>query len=68
MNLKHMMLGFPANALVENHLPMQEMQEMQVLPLGGKIPWRAKWPPTPVFLPDRLQSMGSQSRTQLNSL
>ena len=52
MNLKHLMLGFPANALVENHLPMQEMQEMQVLPLGGKIPWRTKWPPTPVFLPE----------------
>ena len=52
MNLKHMMLGFPANALVENHLPMQEMQEMQVLPLGGKIPWRTKWTPTPVFLPE----------------
>ena len=36
----------------------------------GKIPWRRKWRPTPVFLPgespwteepDRLQSMGSQS-------
>ena len=29
-------------------LPMQEMQEMLVW--SGKIPWRRKWQPTPVFL------------------
>ena len=35
-------------------------------PWVGKIPWRRKWQPTPVFLPgkcygqSRLQSMGSQ--------
>ena len=38
-------------------------------PWVGKIPWRKKWQPTPVFLPEkipwteepgRLQSMGSQ--------
>jgi len=26
-------------------------QEMQVGSLVGKIPWRRKWQPTPVFLP-----------------
>ena len=33
------------------HLPGQETQEMQVDPSVGKIPWRRKWQPTPVFLP-----------------
>ena len=27
------------------------MQETWVPSLGGKIPWRRKWQPTPVFLP-----------------
>ena len=45
-------------------------------PCIGKIPWRRKWQPTPVFLPGkipwmeepgRLQSMGSQSQTQLSN-
>ena len=46
---------------------MQETQEFN--PWVGKIPWRRKWQPTPVFLPGEfhrqrslggLQSMGSQ--------
>ena len=35
-------------------------------PWAGKIPWRKKWQPTPVFLPGELspaESMGSQSQT-----
>ena len=40
---------------------------------GGKIPWRRKWQPTPVFLPEkcwaeepgRLPSMGLQRQTRL---
>ena len=28
------------------------MQETQVQPWVGKIPWRGKWLPTPVFLPE----------------
>ena len=49
------------------HLPA--MLETQFDPLFGKIPWRRKWQPTPVFLPGeshglrspgRLQSTGSQ--------
>ena len=27
----------------------------QVDPWGGKIPWRRRWPPTPVFLPGKFQ-------------
>ena len=34
-------------------LPMQEMQETRVQSLGGKIPWRRKWQPTPVLLPGK---------------
>ena len=30
-------------------LPMHEMQETWVRSLVGKIPWRIKWQPTPVF-------------------
>ena len=34
-------------SLVKNPLPMQEMQVQSQV---GKIPWRKKWQPTPVFL------------------
>ena len=30
---------------------MQETEEVRVNPWVVKIPWRRKWPPTPVFLP-----------------
>ena len=52
------------------------MQETWVQSPVGKIPWRIEWLSTPLFLPgespwieepDRLQSMVSQSRTQLSS-
>ena len=44
-------------------------------PWVGKIPWRRVWQPTPLFLPGDswteepggLQSMGSQSQTQLSA-
>ena len=32
---------------------LPEMQETQVDPWVGKIPWRRKWQPTPVFLPGK---------------
>ena len=32
------------------HLPMQKTR---VRSLGGKIPWRRKWQPSPVFLPGK---------------
>ena len=38
MNLKHTMLGFPGSAVARMHLPAQEMQETQVLPLGREDP------------------------------
>ena len=33
--------------------PVQEMQEPQVDPWVGKIPWRWEWQPTSVFLPGK---------------
>ena len=32
---------------------MQEMKEMRLDPWVGKTPWRRKWQPTPVFLPEK---------------
>jgi len=32
---------------------MQETQETWFNPWVGKIPWRRKWQPTPVFLPGK---------------
>ena len=39
---------------------MQETQEMtQVWSLGQKIPWKSKWQPSTVFLPDKSHGQGS---------
>ena len=46
---------------------MQEMQEMQVDPWDGKIPWRRKWQSTSVFLPGKShgqRSLGGYSPWQ----
>ena len=40
-------------------LPIQETQEMLVRSWVGKIPWRRKWQPTPVFLPGESQGQRS---------
>ena len=32
---------------------LSTMQETRVDPWVGKIPWRRKWQPTPVFLPGK---------------
>ena len=40
-------------------LAMQEMQETQIWSWFGEIPWRRKWPPTPVYLPGK--SYGQRS-------
>ena len=51
------------------------MQETQFDPWVGKIPWRRKWQPTPVFLPGESMDRGAwpatvrgvaKSWTQLN--
>ena len=38
---------------------MQGKPETQVRSLGGKIPWRRKWQPAPLFLPG--ESCGQRS-------
>ena len=38
---------------------MQDTQEMGFHPWVGKIPWRRKWQPTPVFLPGELHGQRS---------
>ena len=35
------------------------MQEIRVRSLGWEIPWRRKWQPTPLFLPEESQGWGS---------
>ena len=40
---------------------MQEMQETQVQFLGGNMPWRRKWQPTPVFLPGEFHEQRSRA-------
>ena len=37
--------------MVKNPPAMQEPQETRFNPWVGKMPWRRKWRPTPVFLP-----------------
>ena len=50
-------MGFPGGSLVKN-LPVNT-GDMSSIPGLGKIPWRKKWRPTPVFLP--VKSHGQRS-------
>ena len=43
--------------VIKNPLPMQEMQGFNLW--FGKIPWRRKWQPTPVFLPEKFHGQRS---------
>ena len=47
------LLGFPSGSAIKNLPAMQETQKTGVHPHIGKIPWRRKWQPTPVFLPGK---------------
>ena len=66
-----------ASLVVQMLKSLPAMQETQFDPWVGKIPWRRKCQPTPVFLlgkiswteePGGLQCMGSQSETQPEQL
>ena len=50
-------MGFPGGSVVKN-LPVNT-GDMGSIPGSGKIPWRKKWQPTPVFLP--VKSHGQRS-------
>ena len=39
--------------MVQNHQAMQETQKTQFDPWVRKSPWRRKWQPTPIFLPEK---------------
>ena len=41
------------------------MQETQVDPWAGKMPWRRKWQPTAVFLPGQSMDKGAWQATVL---
>ena len=69
-------MGFPGGAShKESTYQCKRHERPGFHPWHGKIPWRRKWQPTPVFLPEipwteepgRLQSKGSQSQTQLSN-
>ena len=42
--------GFPSGSAVKN---LAATQETWVLSWVGKLPWKRKWQPTPVFLPEK---------------
>ena len=44
--------GFPGGSGVRN-LPACQAGDVGSIPGWGKIPWRRKWQPTPVFLPEK---------------
>ena len=48
--------GFPGGSVYRIHLPVQETWVRSWL---GKIPWRRKWHPTPVFLPGNPMDRGA---------
>ena len=43
------LMGFPGGSVVKN--PPANADVCQFDPWVGKIPWRRRWQPTPVFLP-----------------
>ena len=56
---KHTQRGFPGGASSKE--PACQCGRRRFHPLDGKIPWRRKWQPTPVFFPG--ESHGQRSLT-----
>ena len=48
-----LLFGLPDGSVVEKPPAVQEMQESLVLSLGWEDPWRQKWQPTLIFLPEK---------------
>ena len=48
----HKILGFPGGSAVKN-LAANQGRRCRFDPWVGKIPYRRKWQPTPVFLPGK---------------
>ena len=52
-------LGFLGGSVVKNPPAMQGMKETWVWSLFQEDPWRRKWQPTPLFLPQKIPQMRS---------
>ena len=53
-SLRHLFYGFPVGSAVRDPPTMQDAcRRCGFDPWVGKIPWRRKWQPTPVFLPGK---------------
>ena len=47
-------MGLPGGAVVKNPLANAgDTRDAGSIPGSGRIPWRRKWQPTPVFLPGK---------------
>ena len=47
-------MGFPGGAVVKNPPASAENAgDVGLIPGSGRFPWRRKWQPTPVFLPEK---------------
>ena len=55
----HTHMGFLGSAAVKNLPAIRETQETQVQSLGQEDPWRRKWQPAPVFLPENSMDKGA---------
>ena len=49
----YMYVGFPGGSVVKNPPANAGNGDSESSPWIGKIPWRRKWQPTPVFLPGK---------------
>ena len=57
--------GFPGSSVVENPPANAEAtRDASLIHKVGKIPWRKKWQPTPVFLP--VESQGQRRPADYN--
>ena len=46
-------IDFPDGSVVESTWQCRRHRQLGFDPLVGKIPWRRKWQPTPIFLPGK---------------
>ena len=55
----YIVLRTRASLVAQIEKNLSTMQETRVDPWVGKIPWRRKWQPTPVFLPGEFHGQRS---------
>ena len=52
-------VDFPGSSVVESIWQCQRCRQLGFSPQVGKIPWRRKWHPIPVFLSEKLHGQRS---------